>query len=98
MGVAVFVDESWIEPVGEAFAAARETAQEMYGDPHYSGTIAAKADFLVIADEPVSHSAAEALAHRLIAEHDPRIEDKWGPAGAIPVEGGGWVFFGRAST
>jgi len=51
---------------------------------------------------PVSLGQAQATADRLLDEADPRVDDKWGPAGAIAVGSGGkvegWLFFGWASS
>ena len=49
------------------------------------GTIAEKSGFTIIQPQPVTLDEAQALADRLIAANDPRIFDKWGPAGAIPL-------------
>lgn len=37
-------------------------------------------------------------ATKLIDENDPRIDDKWGPAGCIKAERNKYVFFGWASS
>lgn len=44
-----------------------------------------------------------AYAEQLVEEGDPRVDDKWGPAGAIrlddaPDGNGRWLFFGWASS
>ena len=37
-------------------------------------------------------------ARKLVDDGDPRIAEKWGPAGAIKLEEGKWLFFGTASS
>jgi hypothetical protein len=73
----------------QAFAAAVEQAQYEYGHRGYTGTIAEKGfyGFTVIQAKPVSIDDARKLAAELVYT-DPRVEDKWGPAGAIAVSGG----------
>lgn len=59
------------------------------GHGGYTGSIGEKDSFTIVATEPMSLDDAEQLANRLMNEDDPRISDKWGPAGAIPVFAGG---------
>lgn len=68
-----------------AFSNARDQAAFEYGHCGYTGTIAEKDSFTIIQRTPLTAEDAEALAARLMREDDPRISDKWGPAGAIPV-------------
>ncbi len=84
--------------VEEAFRTAVADAQYEHGHGGYSGTIAEKDGYVLVADEPRTYEAAHALADELIDADDPRVSDKWGPAGAIPLVGGGWLFFGWASS
>lgn len=79
-----------------AFKSAVEEAQYEHGHGGYSGTIAEKRRFVMIGSAPDRKSAGE-IAGRLIDEDDPRIEDKWGPAGYISIDAGGFIFFGWAS-
>lgn len=94
-----------------AFRAAVDQAHYEYGHRGYSGSVAEKTAFVIVSSRPLPRELAEALADRLISRSDSRIEDKWGPAGAIPVrpddDGGpddgresviGWLFFGWASS
>jgi hypothetical protein len=37
-----------------------------------------------------------AYARELMNNDDPRIEDKWGPAGCVALGGNRWYFFGWA--
>ncbi|NUS02061.1 MAG: hypothetical protein HOV97_05800 [Nonomuraea sp.] len=69
----------------KAFDEAHEQAGYEYGHGGYSGTIAEKGDFTIITRTPLLESEAYALANKLIEADDPRVRDKWGPAGAIPV-------------
>lgn len=51
--------------------------------------------------DPVDLTTARATADRLIESQDERVDDKWGPAGAIRVKdekNDGWWFFGWASS
>ncbi|MEU3452254.1 hypothetical protein ABZ671_01225 [Micromonospora sp. NPDC006766] len=87
----------------EAFRDACEEARHEYGHRGYTGTLAEKDDYIVIEGKPTPRELAEALASRLVRDDDPRIRDKWGPAGAIAVAAdgstgiAGWLFFGLAS-
>lgn len=69
----------------EAFNRAVEQARYESGAGGYTGTIAEKGSFVVIQREAVSFREAEVLANKLQRDQDPRVDDKWGPAGAIPV-------------
>jgi hypothetical protein len=69
----------------DAFGRARDEAGYESGHGGYSGTIQEKGEFTVITNTPLLENEAYALAHKLIEADDPRIRDKWGPAGAIPV-------------
>lgn len=81
-----------------AFKAAVEQAQYDYGHAGYTGTIAEKDSFTVIETGAANLSVAEEKADALLRDDDPRISDKWGPAGAIGVVDGTWLFFGWASS
>jgi hypothetical protein len=82
----------------EAFANVTDQARHEDGHSPYSGTIATKHDFVLIGTA-ATWEEADKQADDLIDACDPRIDDKWGPAGCIEVEGdaGGWLFFGWAS-
>lgn len=79
----------------EAFRDAVSEAQYEHGHGGYTGTIAEKDSFIEIAvpqgEDPV------AFANRLIEEDDPRVYDKWGPAGCVKLVDGSYYFFGWAS-
>lgn len=54
----------------------------------------------VLIDTVDTDEQAQELAYKLIDGGDPRIEDKWGPAGCIAVREGPiqFLFFGWASS
>ena len=79
----------------EAFGKAVEDAQYENGHGGYTGTIAEKGSFVMITcDDPNPH----AFADKLVDQGDPRIDDKWGPAGCISLGDGKYLFFGWASS
>ncbi|WP_424216971.1 hypothetical protein ACN20G_33295 (plasmid) [Streptomyces sp. BI20] len=83
-----------------AFSHAVMEARHLHGHGGYTGSIAEKDEYEVVAGEPVqSEMDAETRAHELLREG--RFDSKWGPAGAIPIDLGdgerGWLFFGVAS-
>jgi hypothetical protein len=81
----------------QAFAVAREHAINRHGGCGYTGTIAEKTDFVFIGTSGTVGGALDS-AKRLINNRDPRIDDKWGPAGCIRVAGTDtFLFFGWAS-
>lgn len=83
----------------EAFRAAVKQAQYDYGHAGYTGTIAEKQGFVEI-PIPVTDPPTDPLAYArtLIDNGDPRIDDKWGPAGCITIGPGEYLFFGWASS
>lgn len=85
MGAGTFITEADGSDLAIAFQAAREAAAYEHGHGGYTGTLAEKDDVVVIEATPLNPNAAYALATRLINEGDPRVDDKWGPAGAIAV-------------
>lgn len=97
MGATEFFTDTTKGTVGEAFAAAVAQAHYDYGHAGYTGSIAEKDGWVVITTTPMTHKAAHELADQLMDAEDPRIDDKWGPAGAIPIDTGEWLFFGWAS-
>jgi hypothetical protein len=71
--------------VNTAFGNAVDEAGWEYGHRGYTGSIAEKSEFVIITSQAMSHDDATRLARDLIEHDDPRVADKWGPAGAIPV-------------
>ena len=80
----------------EAFLNARDEALFDHGHAGYTGTLAEKNDYIMVA-LPEGEDAY-AYAARLIEEGDERIDDKWGPAGCIELGGGRILFFGWAPS
>ncbi|WP_435245051.1 hypothetical protein [Streptomyces tendae] len=68
-----------------AFEAAVEDARYEYGHRSYTGTIAEKDAYTVIDTTPIPLYEAERKAGELADAADPRIDNKRGPAGALPV-------------
>ena len=72
------------EDADTAFDTARRDAAREHGH-RYSGTIADKDCYGIITDTITDLDEAEELAGTLMEQDDPRIADKCGPAGGIPV-------------
>jgi hypothetical protein len=68
-----------------AFAKACEDARYSSGNEGYTGTVAEKDGYVICSDKVLSEHSAVLLADQLINDDDPRVTDKWGPAGAIPI-------------
>ncbi|MER5352548.1 hypothetical protein ABT093_19725 [Kitasatospora sp. NPDC002551] len=71
--------------VAQAFRDAVENAQYEYGHRGYTGTIAEKDSWQTVTSTPLSVRDAVALADRIMSDYEHPLQDKWGPAGAIPV-------------
>ncbi len=86
--------------IDAAFRNAVEEAEYQTGHGSYSGTISEKSGegFVLIPDSEWKGKNPMQYARKLVDEGDPRIADKWGPAGAIKLEEGRWLFFGMASS
>lgn len=98
MGAQPFTTTNSGETVQEAFSNAVEEAQFMNGHGGYTGTIAEKGSFKLIPRSEMDEGEDEyEFANRLIDECDPRVDSKWGPAGAVKMDEGKWLFFGWAS-
>jgi len=103
MGAEYFETSGDKPDLQEAFGVAQQDAFHWYGHAGYTGTIAEKSLVTVIEDTPMTFEGARLLADDLVELSDPRIDDKWGPAGAIRVVDpsanfDGWYFFGWASS
>lgn len=96
MGADTFVTRSKGKTAREAFNNAVQEAQYEHGHGGYSGTIAEKRDFVMIT-MPEGEKVGNFIDH-LIDAGDPRIDNKWGPAGCIDLGKGDYVFFGWASS
>jgi hypothetical protein len=101
MGASEFTAGSHGRTAQEAFRLAVEDAQFEYGHAGYTGSIAEKDKFTII-DVPAGKEPRK-FAEELMAAGDPRVDDKWGPAGAVrdpSKDKDGleyWLFFGWAS-
>jgi hypothetical protein len=84
MGSSEFINLVEEPDIKEAFRKIRDSQGYERGHS-YSGSIAQKSDYVIITRTPMLPGAAKELAGKMIAAGDARIEDKWGPAGAIPV-------------
>jgi len=91
---------NWFETIGcgetakEAFDDA--VAEDMAEQCINCGSIAAKDEFTQIEVPPGQDP--EAFVRELYENDDPRVEDKWGPAGCIQLKDGEWLFFGWAAS
>lgn len=81
-----------------AFQAAVKQAQYDHGHAGYTGTIAEKSEFVLIEPRAASYDEAQERADKLMRDGDPRIDDKWGPAGCIQYGDKDFLFFGYASS
>lgn len=101
MGAEVFMVEASGKTAEEAFRKAYDDACYWSGHGGYTGTIAEKDDFRSIGfpeDRERTEANVVEYANELLDNEDPRIDDKWGPAGCIKIEEGRYLFFGWASS
>ncbi len=96
MGADTFWDRASGDSAQAAFENAVSTARFNYGHAGYTGTIAEKNSFVMI--ELPDGQDPEAYANKLLGENDPRIDDKWGPAGCLSLGENQYLFFGWASS
>jgi len=82
----------------EAFNNARNEARQESGSSGYTGTIAEKSSFVMIALPNGYSASAIAYANELLDSEDERVDDKWGPCGCIDLGNGQFLFFGWASS
>jgi hypothetical protein len=80
----------------EAFQTARAAALYEYGHRGYTGSLAEKHEFVLITP-PAGVDPVE-FARDLVDKGDPRVDDKWGPAGCVKVAPDEYMFFGWASS
>ncbi|MDJ0386129.1 hypothetical protein [Streptomyces sp. G-G2] len=101
MGAITFFDTAAGDDPVKAFATVRDEARYEHGHREGTGSIAEKDSFTVIDEVRRSEAAAHRRAAQLIDSGDPRIDNKWGPAGALPITTAnaenGWLFFGWAN-
>lgn len=105
MGACDFITVARGKSAKEAFQRAVGDAAYEHGHGGYTGTIAEKRDFVMIPyavpDDVSDIDAARfasTFARNLINDGDPRIDDKWGPAGCIKLVGENYLFFGWAGS
>ena len=113
MGACIFKTKSIGKTAEEAFRKAVDQAAWEYGHGGYTGTIAEKSSFTIIADKPqalaakfpdgplkeaLSLGSTRSIADALIELYDSRIDDKWGPAGCVQTGPEEFLFFGLASS
>jgi len=103
MGANTFFDVAYGKTAKEAFNEVHQAACWEYGQNSYTGTIAEKYDFTVIPFDTDGEITAEEYAYILIDREDPRIDDKWGPAGCLEIRSDRdglrkFLFFGWASS
>lgn len=96
MGAQMFTTYAKGGSAKDAFWHAVNDALAEYGNDGYTGTMAEKAEFVMI-DLPPGETPDE-RARYLLINNDPRISDKWGPAGCIDCGDGTFLFFGSASS
>lgn len=88
--------------LADTFREAAEADRHEYGHS-YSGSLGMKRAVVLITGNGGDDEAAYAYADKLIDAGDPRIDDKWGPAGAIALAPSSdgcprWYIFGWASS
>jgi hypothetical protein len=96
MGAEVFYTKSFGKTNQQAFKDAVEDAYYQFGHDGYTGSIAEKDSFVMI-NLPEGKDP-EKYADELIDAEDPRIDDKWGPAGCFYLGKNEYFFFGWASS
>lgn len=96
MGATTFAQVAPGATLEAAFTAAVAQARHAYGHSGYTGSIAEKPCAILATGTPMTLDAARMLVDDELLD-DERFEDKWGPAGAIPLTTGGFLLFGWAS-
>jgi hypothetical protein len=98
MGAEQFINTYKGASAAEAFDACVKQALYDHGHSGYSGTIAEKSSFIMLGVAPSMSEAVERTREIMRRSGSP-VDDKWGPAGCIRVEGTDeFVFFGWASS
>lgn len=83
MGTSEFTITAYGKTPEEAFRTAVAEAQDEYGNRGYTGTIAEKDSFVII--KVPAGTDPRTYASKLLNFDDPRICDKYGPAGCIDL-------------
>lgn len=94
MGACTFINIESGPTMREAFDKAASRARFEHGHS-YSGSIGEKTSVELARALETPRDEAMRLADELLDSE--RFSDKWGPAGAIRLEGDQWLFFGWAS-
>jgi len=79
----------------EAFSDAVDRARYLHGHGGYTGSLAEKSSYTLL--DPGTEDP-QAFVRRLMDDGDPRIDDKWGPAGCVKLTLDTYIFFGWASS
>jgi hypothetical protein len=102
MGAQEFTHPASGKTAKEAFKNAVEDAAWECGHGGYTGTIAEKGDFVMCSSKVFdSKNEAYDFANKLLDDCDPRVDDKWGPAGCVAFKNKDdtmYLFFGWASS
>lgn len=96
MGASDFFIISRGKTAEEAFVKAIEKAPYDHGHGGYTGTIAEKNNFVMI--KVPEEKDPWNFAEDLMNFGDPRIDDKYGPAGCVKLDKNRYLFFGWASS
>jgi hypothetical protein len=96
MGGTTFEQRGSGKTAREAFDKAVSQAKHDHGHGGYSGTLAEKHSFVEI--KVPADAEPRKFARQLVEDGDPRVDDKWGPAGCVKLADGDWLFFGWASS
>ena len=96
MGADSFTSYANGKTAQEAFESAVKEAQYDYGHAGYTGTIAEKKSFVMIPTPDTDD--IEYFIEKMLDGNSSPVNDKWGPAGCIKLDGQEFVFFGWASS
>ena len=96
MGGELFQTKAKGKTADVAFRRAVKEAQYDHGHGGYSGTIAEKPSFVMVAVPEGRDPEDYAESDEGIAKADP--DGKWGPCGCIRLSKDEWLFFGWASS
>jgi hypothetical protein len=110
VGAEQFIDIGEGDSAADAFATLKDQAAYERGHGGYTGTIAEKQEFVTLEVPALAGATDEAIEAYVSAamygmSRTPdalamveRVDDKWGPAGHIPLAGNRHLFFGWASS
>ena len=95
MGAMQFFQKGYGKTANKAFSDAISDAQFEHGQGGYSGSILEKSEYVMLT---VPEGVDPWDYAETASEEDPRVQDKWGPAGCIDLSEGEYLFFGWASS